>query len=230
MPRECISLHLGQAGCQIGEFSLVNISGVIFVVSWELSDPQSRSCGPFLYQNARIYCNSQDLWQLIINYICNFSFSHFLSDQNGSLQISLPSGEHDHGQGGRGQQLRPGPLHSRQGDSGGGFGGGLRGNCSPKGVNELTHHDCRFGKRPSPQGFFILGQVVELTTARADNPRCYGARRRHLPCGQWRSVRHLQDQAGGGEVQLQGAQVGSRWIRICLDKTSIWCWSSSLKI
>ena len=37
----------------------------------------------------------------------------FLIDQSRDLQTSVPPGEHDHGEGGRRQQLRPGSLHHR---------------------------------------------------------------------------------------------------------------------
>ena len=40
----------------------------------------------------------------------------------------------------------------------------------------------------------------------ADHAHGHGARGRDLPGGQRRGVQHLQEQDGGGQVQLQGAQ------------------------
>ena len=40
----------------------------------------------------------------------------------------------------------------------------------------------------------------------ADDAHGHGARGRDLPGGQRRGVQHLQEQDGGGQVQLQGAQ------------------------
>ena len=39
----------------------------------------------------------------------------FITDSHWDLQAAFPPGAVDHGQGGRSQQLREGPLHHRQG-------------------------------------------------------------------------------------------------------------------
>ena len=56
---------------------------------------------------------------------------------------------------------------------------------------------------PTAADLHLGGGAVQLG---ADDAHGDGARGRDLPGGQRRGVQHLQEQDGGGQVQLQGAQ------------------------
>ena len=56
---------------------------------------------------------------------------------------------------------------------------------------------------PTAADLHLGGGTVQLG---ADDAHGDGARGRDLPGGQRRGVQHLQEQDGGGQVQLQGAQ------------------------
>ena len=68
--------------------------------------------------------------------------------------------------------------------------------------NNITVRKIKF-LTPTAADLHLCGGAVQLG---ADDAHGDGARGRDLPGGQRRGVQHLQEQDGGGQVQLQGAQ------------------------